>query len=281
MKIGIIGFGFVGKALVSVLKKPGQVSIVDPKYNAYELTAQDLLSRNLDIIFLCLPTPTVDGKCDDSLILEHVELFKNFPGALVIKSTIPPHTVEKVLAIRPATVVWPELLRESNAGHDIKFPEVIVVGAPTQMQFDFVAKFVTEETEIMWERGQSPNKRSLIWQCSPVEASIFKYTVNSFLAMKTLFFHQMNLWMERSGRIESYNKVVQLLQQEGRIGKSHMEAPGEHGYGYAGTCFPKDVEAFIEQVYFKDLTTFPLLNEVHKQNEVMRNSPENSPEFLK
>lgn len=273
MKIAIIGYGFVGQALHSVLKRsstPGPL-ILDPALDHTFIGGVDgLLLNEPDIIFLCLPTPTVDGKCDDSLIIEHAEKLKDWAGCLVIKSTVPPSTVEHILKIRPSTVIWPELLREAQASRDMQWPSVIVVGAPTKMHFNFIVKFIKEHTEIHWNKAPYPHENSKIRHVKPVEASIFKYTVNSFLATKTVFFHQMQRWMETSGRGESYDVVTKLLVEEGRIGQTHMQAPGEHGYGYAGSCFPKDVEALLDQVYHEDVTSFPLLNEVNVQNKQLR-----------
>lgn len=268
MKIGIIGYGFVGQALHSVLKKPESTLILDPSH--FDVTLEMMQDFSPDISFLCVPTPTVDGRCDDSLVLDYVEKLKNWPGCLVIKSTIPPTTVEKIQKIRPSTVVWPELLRETHASHDIKWPSVIVIGAPSKMHFDFVHNFIKNETEIFWNKALSPSVASKARHVKPIEASIFKYAVNSFLATKTVFFHQMNLWMKNSGRGDSYGVVTKLLGEEGRIGPSHMEAPGVHGFGYAGSCFPKDVEALLDQVYHEDVTTFGLLNEVDVQNRMLR-----------
>lgn len=271
MKPAIIGYGFVGQALHSVLKRPTEALIFDPTEGyTYIGGITGLLKNEPDIIFLCLPTPTVEGKCDDSIVLEYVEWLKDWPGCVVIKSTIPPSTVEKIQEIRPSTVVWPELLREANAKRDIQWPEIIVVGAPSTMHFDFVERFIKEETNIFWNKAQYPHENSKVKYVKPVEASIFKYAVNSFLATKTVFFHQMKLWLKNSGREENYDVVTKLLADEGRVGKSHMEAPGEHGYGYDGSCFPKDVQALLDQVYHEDRTTFGLLNEVDAQNRLLR-----------
>jgi UDPglucose 6-dehydrogenase len=269
MKIAIIGYGFVGQALYSVLKKPENTLLLDP--NLFETTLDEVKDFNPDLIFLCVPTPTVDGRCDDSIVLDYVKKLKDWPGCLVIKSTIPPTTVERVLKVRPSTVVWPELLREAHAQQDIQWPNVMVVGAPSTMHFEFVEKFIKEETKIFWNKALSPHIASKARHVTPVEASIFKYTVNTYLAMKTIYFHQMKLWMNDSGRGESFGVVTKLLGEEGRIGQTHMEAPGEHGFGFAGSCFPKDLDALLHQVYNEDKSdSFPLLIAVKNQNAEIR-----------
>jgi UDPglucose 6-dehydrogenase len=274
MKIAIIGFGFVGKALHSVLKDKMRFNalIVDPALS--DMTFESAIADNPDIVFLCLPTPTIDGKCDDSLIAHYITKLKDFPGMVVIKSTVPPSTVDWVMTVRPTTVIWPELLREEFAQHDIKFPTIIVVGAPSDLQYQYIFNFIRKETDIFHHTGQYPHEITKIRRCTPIEASMFKYAVNAFLATKVLFFHQFYQWMQRSWPDASYETITKLLVDEGRIGSTHMKAPGEHGLGFSGSCFPKDVEALLNQIYHNDLTTFPLLNEVQIQNKQLRDSQE-------
>jgi UDP-glucose 6-dehydrogenase len=257
MQVGIIGHGFVGGALESALTNK-TVSILDKKY---PLTLEEFKETEPEIIFLCLPTPTVDGCCDDLLIVQYVEEFKDSTAIVVVKSTIPPSTVEKILQIRDV-VIWPELLREAHADYDMRYPEITVIGSVSEEAYIKVKNFILYETKI---------KATSIQRVQPIEASIFKYMVNSFLATKVLFMHQAFKWMESRGDGGSWNTVAKLLGAEGRVGHTHLKVPGEHGFGFAGTCFPKDTEAFLEQVYHKDLTTFPLLDAVVVQNKQIRN----------
>jgi UDPglucose 6-dehydrogenase len=53
-----------------------------------------------------------------------------------------------------------------------------------------------------------------------------------------------------------------------RIGHSHLQVPGSDGkFGYGGTCFPKDVKAFIG--YDKN-NRLSILKEVEEANTILR-----------
>ena len=268
MNIVIIGYGFVGKALKSVLKEPRavnsgiEVSIVDPAY-AGASSFDDAMATNPDIVFICVPTPTVNSNCDDKIVVDYINRLRQYPGLVVIKSTIPVSTVEKVIKIRPTTVLWPELLRERFAEADIKQPKLIVIGAPSNVQSSYIINFISKYTNIALS---SDGAYRVV---SPKEASIFKYAVNSFLAMKVVFMHEMFSWMKLRGDEESYTKLIELLKLEGRIGSTHLDAPGHDGLGFAGSCFPKDVQALVGQM-IDDGFEFPLLDNVIQANEKLR-----------
>ena len=44
-----------------------------------------------------------------------------------------------------------------------------------------------------------------------------------------------------------YDKVIEYVLYDKRIGKSHFNVPGPDGdYGFGGHCFPKDLSAIIK-----------------------------------
>lgn len=258
MRAGIIGYGFVGQAVASVINDDVHLSILDPNHSQSSL--QDFVETQPSIIFICVPTPTVDGACDDSLVINYVADLKDYVGQIIIKSTIPPATVEKIIAIRANTIFWPETLRAKHALHDMRYPSIMVIGAEDR-KAEMLIKFIKEHTYIC--PAQTPDI------VSPVEASVFKYMMNSFLATKVVFMHQMYRWLVTRGEGDSWNTIGNLLDSEGRIGHSHLSAPGEHGLGFAGACFPKDTEALIEQAK-KDGAELPLLQAAVEQNKKLR-----------
>ena len=60
-KIGVIGVGFVGSAVCkgfsSDTKRPTEVYKCDPKLGSKSIPISDM-ARFVDVMFLCLPTPT-------------------------------------------------------------------------------------------------------------------------------------------------------------------------------------------------------------------------------
>lgn len=261
MRVGIIGFGFVGQAMASVICDKVHLSILDPKHSTQSF--QTFIETQPKIIFICVPTPTVNGACNDSMVIEYVKRLKTFDGIVVVKSTVPPATVEKISEINPKIVIWPELLREKHANEDMANPTLTIIGASFGIEFAHLENFITSFTNIRVNNG--------IRHVTPIEASIFKYAVNSFLATKVLFMHQMYQWIDTRGETSSWPIISELLASEGRIGATHLTVPGDHGLGFAGTCFPKDTEALLEQVG-KDKTTFPILESIIGQNKELRSS---------
>ena len=76
------------------------------------------------------------------------------------------------------------------------------------------------------------------------EASFVKYTINSFLAMKVLFFNQ--LYDAVGDTSANFATIIKAVGSDGRIGSSHTSVPGHDGkQGYGGACFPKDTSAFV------------------------------------
>jgi UDPglucose 6-dehydrogenase len=86
---------------------------------------------------------------------------------------------------------------------------------------------------------------------SAMEASLVKYTINTFLATKVTFFNQIyKYYIElnegKEPHYELWNAFTEMVGADYRMGNSHMTVPGPDGqYGYGGNCFPKDVRAFI------------------------------------
>lgn len=251
----VIGHGFVGQAVSSILKiSPLIIDIKDSD------TTLDYVIKTCQMIFICLPTPTINEKCDDSLVIEYIEKLKDFSGLVVVKSTVPLATVEKILQIRNNIIIWPELLREKYANEDIQNPNIIVIGSDDQ-SFLAIENFIKQQTYI--------NHKDNIHHVSPEEASIFKYTVNSFLATKVVFMHQMYVWLKERNLENSWPTVANLLAKEGRIGSSHLMAPGEHGLGFGGSCFPKDTQALLVQAN-SDNVVLGLLKQVIEENEKLK-----------
>ena len=77
------------------------------------------------------------------------------------------------------------------------------------------------------------------------ESEFVKYFANSFFATKVSFFNEMFLLSDKLNL--SWDKIVGGVMSDGRIGISHYQVPGHDGdFGFGGTCFPKDINAFIE-----------------------------------
>jgi UDPglucose 6-dehydrogenase len=82
--------------------------------------------------------------------------------------------------------------------------------------------------------------------CTPEEASLMKYTVNSFLATKVIFMNELKQLADATENVD-YKVVTNLLKHDLRIGETHMHVPGpDEKFGFGGMCFPKDTSALLK-----------------------------------
>jgi len=231
MKIIIVGYGFVGKAVFNALKTKHEVVIVDPQYNTNEIKDH----HDADGVIVCVPTPTTENNiCDASALSSVIDGIPIFLPIL-IKSTVTPAIVEgfETLYSSHSIVYSPEFLRASTANQDFLNQKYIVLGG--------------EDPECFWQelfQNTLPNC-NLIFNCTAKEACLIKYSANSFLALKTSFFNQIADICDKTGM--DFDIVRHILSQDQRIGKDHTLVPGPDGLrGWGGACFPKDTAAFIQ-----------------------------------
>jgi UDPglucose 6-dehydrogenase len=249
-KIIIIGYGFVGQAVQYTFKsdKTSETYVHDPD-KGHVLSQQDY--ENADAIFICVPTPAKEnGECDSSIVLEYVRKFYNMTCPVIIRSTVPPSFTQMTeFEMKDNFIFMPEFLREKHWRYDCDHPVAVLIGTKSEERFKQVKKLY-EHTD---------HKLSTAIQVDPTVASLYKYATNSFLAMKVVFMHQLQL---ASKDIADWNQLEHLLITDTRIGPTHTQAPGVHGYGYGGTCFPKDTRAFVS-----DLKQLTLLEKVIEEND--------------
>jgi UDP-glucose 6-dehydrogenase len=96
MKVAIIGYGFVGKALKNGIKDNVKIFLVDPKLNT---AVNDLNSFLPDIVFICVPTPMKNNGYQDISILEQVieDINKlSCSPQIVLKSTLLPNYLNNI-----------------------------------------------------------------------------------------------------------------------------------------------------------------------------------------
>jgi len=211
-----------------------------------------------------VPTPPQpDGSADLSYI-ERVA--RDIAGAMtsykivVDKSTVPVKTGEKVTeTIKrycPAKVEFdvvsnPEFLREGFAVGDLMKPDRVVIGVRTQRPVEAMKNIYTPF-----------NAPIIITDINSAE--LIKHAANSFLALKISYINAIATICEAAGA--NVQEVAQGIGLDERIGRRFLNA----GIGFGGSCFPKDLSAFIkisEQVGYE----FKLLKEVQSINAEQMN----------
>ena len=94
-------------------------------------------------------------------------------------------------------------------------------------------------------------------------AELIKHAANSFLALKISYINAVSAICEASGA--DVEKVADGIGMDKRIGRNFLNA----GLGYGGSCFPKDIAAFIA-ISDQLGVPFTLLKEVQRINASQR-----------
>lgn len=291
MKLGIIGTGYVGIVTGSCFADKGFnvlcydideqkiKTYAEGRSAIYEPGLEEIIQRNLkngrlkfttdirsfaaeaDVIFICVGTPPLpDGSADLSQVENAVKsIAENAPRGsyriIVEKSTVPVGTHKRLKTITRLYnkgmsdfdfVVNSEFLREGSAVYDFLHPDRIIIGVETE-----------RAKEIMLKCYESFDTHKLV--VDPSSAEIIKYASNSFLAVKISFINLVADLCEKVGA--DVEKVAEGMGFDQRIGRAFLKA----GIGYGGSCFPKDIKAFIN-VLNSQFVDSSLLNSVDKFN---------------
>jgi UDPglucose 6-dehydrogenase len=263
MKIGIVGHGFVGKAVYNGFNC--DKFIVDPKNNT---TLSDLEKFNPEFAFVCVPTPqSMDGSIDSSILEVVVEEISKFekPPIVVIKSTVTPDVLRRLSHIVDL-VYNPEFLTERNADKDFIFPHAVILGGNSKL---------TALVEDLYRNHSKVHNETSYVHMRIVDSVFVKYATNIFLASKVMFFNQLKEAYDKSGG-NDWDQLIDTLGIDSRIGKSHMKVPGLDGRpGFGGACFPKDTTAFL--AYSNSIgVNMSILKEVVRSNANIRSKYEAS-----
>lgn len=231
MKILIVGYGYVGKAVAHALSKKHDIVIIDPKVSDTKII------EHLDAegMIICVPTPSLEtGGCDFSIICDVLDQTPIHMPVL-IKSTISPAVVAELETKYPGYWLMhsPEFLRAKSADYDFFHQKFIVIGG--------------DDPEGYWQTifQESLPDCKMVFNCTMKEASLIKYASNSFLAMKTSYFnHLYDICLNTD---MDFSVIRQILTHDQRIGSDHTMVPGPDGErGWGGHCFPKDTLAFVQ-----------------------------------
>ncbi|MCS7084328.1 MAG: UDP-glucose/GDP-mannose dehydrogenase family protein [Aquificaceae bacterium] len=290
MRITVVGAGYVGLTTAACFAHLGhEVMVVEKlrhkvellnsgKVPIYEPGLEELISQNLSVkrlfltteieqgldfssvIFICVGTPeNPDGSADLSQVEEVARQCANIKSdykLLVEKSTVPVNThklIKKTLERYSKDTNQsfevasnPEFLREGSAIEDFLNPDRIVIGVESQ-----------RAKEIFLELYKDFNCPIIF--TDPSTAELIKHASNSFLATKISFINMIADLCERVGA--DVKLVADGMGFDKRIGRAFLNA----GLGFGGSCFPKDLKAFIKIANSYGLD-FGLLREVERIN---------------
>jgi UDPglucose 6-dehydrogenase len=289
MKLALIGTGYVGlvtgacfaevghhvlcvdndAAKVKLLRsggipiyEPGLDELVQKNVAAGRLAFTDSTAEGVqksDVIFIAVPTPPqTDGSVDLSFIervARDIAAAMTSYKVVVDKSTVPVRTGEKVSeTIKrycPGKVDFdvvsnPEFLREGFAVGDLMKPDRVVIGVRSQ-----------RPVAAMQEIYAPFNAPIVVTDINSAE--LIKHASNSFLALKISYINAIAAICEATGA--NVQEVAAGMGLDERIGRRFLNA----GIGFGGSCFPKDLSAFIK-IAEQNGYDFRLLREVQRIN---------------
>lgn len=235
-KIGFIGLGFVGGAIAEVYDSAdADIIKIDPA-KGYSGSYKDL--EDTDGVFVSVPSPqSADGRADTSILESVLENLRaiDYHGVIISKTTAPPDVYTRLQSQYKNLVHAPEFLTAANAKTDYMRSRFAYIGGSISAY--------RNEAERLIKIGL-PDLRNFI-HCSIAEASLAKYTLNTFLATKVIFMNEIAQLAEKLGC--NYKLLAKMVMEDDRIGSSHMQVPGPDGsYGFGGMCFPKDTQAMLK-----------------------------------
>ena len=243
-KIGIVGHGFVGQAILFGFSPVVPVNVYD-KNSLVSMNTLEETINDSDIIFVSVPTPMrPDGSIDLSIVesvFEDIEAVnKRADNIIVLKSTVVPGTTDALIEKHPTLniVFNPEFLTERKARFDFLNQSRVVLGG--------AARHRQKLAELYNLRFKSP--RIIFTDCKTAE--LIKYFNNVFFAVKVSFANEMKRVCEETGA--DWDQALAGFVADSRVADSHLHVPGPDGRrGFGGTCFPKDICAF--RTYVKSL----------------------------
>lgn len=289
MKICIVGTGYVGLVtgtcfaeighdVICVDNAPEKVKMLNAgQMPIYEPGLEELVKKNAaagrlkfttstkdgveksDVVFIAVPTPPQpDGSVDlsymEKVSREIADVLTRYK-IIVDKSTVPVRTGEKVCEtirryckskVEFDVVSNPEFLREGFAVQDFLKPDLIVFGVHSQ-----------RPVHALKEIYAPLNAPVVVTDVNSAE--LIKHASNSFLALKISYINAVSVICEAAGA--NVEEVANGMGMDKRIGREFLNA----SLGFGGSCFPKDLSAFIkiaEQLGYD----FALLREVQKIN---------------
>lgn len=272
MKIAVIGTGYVGLSIATLLSQHHDVVAMDvvaakvEAINRRICPIQDseieryFASKSLhlhatcdieeacrDAKFVVIAVPTNYDPIKNYFDTHHIEesidrIYEiNRDATIVIKSTVPVGYCEALHAKHRAMgrdinlLFSPEFLRESSAFYDNLHPSRIIVGYPTVRP---ELRAHAEEFARVLQEGAAEDDIPTLYMTT-TEAEAVKLFANTYLALRVSYFNELDTYAEMKG-LDS-QAIIEGVGLDPRIG-THYNNPS---FGYGGYCLPKDTKQLL------------------------------------
>jgi len=239
MNIGIVGFGWVGKAMKELFP---EAYVYDTGLN---MGNKEEINK-CDAVFIAVPTPNVgEGKLDTSIVEEVIKWCDS--PLLIIRSTVNPGDSDKwVKKYNKNIVIQPEYLGETT-NHpmtDQKARPFIIIGGSPQNRRKVIDIYT-----------QTYNANVTIRQVSLLEAEIIKVSENRAISFKLAECQELYDLCEQAG-VDYYTVRDAVYGDDPRFNLWWTFVyPDKRGMN--SKCIPKDVYAWC--AYAESLGYDPII----------------------
>jgi UDPglucose 6-dehydrogenase len=234
--IGIVGYGYVGKAVYDYLSTHYNVIYYDPFLEGS--CSKEEINR-CKYAFVCVNTPSLkSGKCDTSIVEEVIDWIES--PYICIKSTVEPGTTDYLIQKTNKKIVFsPEYLGEStyhtgpyDFNKDMNKHSYFIFGGDKECTDEFINLCI---------KISGPSKRYI--QTDAKSAEVAKYTENFWLATKVIFSNEMDQICKSLN--VNWSEVRELWLNDPRVTRSHTAVFRDNKTPFGGKCLPKDTEALL------------------------------------
>lgn len=253
---GFIGQGYIGKNYADDLKARGYETVRYALEEPFRKNRDRI--KECDIVFIAVPTPTVAGKFDASIVSASIGLVGKGKIALLKSTVIPGTTASLQKAYPDVSVLYsPEFLSETTAAYDAAHPFSNIVGIAEDNKRNRAAAEAVHAV-------LPPAPFSLT--CTSTEAELIKYTHNASGYVQIMLFNLMYDIARHEGC--DWSAIHQAALADPMICNRYAQPIHKSGRGAGGHCFIKDFAA-LKEVYketIKDKEGVALMEAIEEKN---------------
>lgn len=258
--IAVIGHtGMVGKQVFDYFTD--QKHLVLGYSRREPLNSWEEINKKADYIFICVPTPFdwEKRKANLSVVDSCLGQIKR-PIPTIIKSTVLPGTTEKFQKKYPHIPLLfnPEFLSATTAEQDFKNPDRQLIG--------YTKKSYRYATKILHLLPISPYDAIM----TATEAEICKYVNNFHGALMVIFSNFFYDICQKTGADYDIVKKAAVASKwvGSPMGRMYWEIFHKGKRGYAGKCFPKDINSLLEWCHDNEINC-QILEATKERNKML------------